>query len=54
MSAPPQHRIVLISSDGNAGGDHDQYRWYFDSRDLDDFDGCPSRDATRRPASVRP
>ncbi len=54
MSAPPPQRIVLVSADGRARGDHDQYRRYLDSSNLHDFDACPSRDAIRRPALVRP
>ncbi len=31
-------RLVLISADGHAGGNHEQYREYLESRYLDEFD----------------
>ena len=31
-------RLILISADGHAGGNHEQYRSYLESRYLDEFD----------------
>jgi hypothetical protein len=51
-------RLVLISADGHAGGNHEQYRGYLASMYLDRFDAWRQRDSNpfkdltgRRPAS---
>ncbi len=36
-------RFVLISADGHAGGNHDQYRAYLEAKYLDDFDAWRGR-----------
>ena len=36
-------RLILISADGHAGGNHEQYRSYLESRYLDEFDAWRSR-----------
>jgi predicted TIM-barrel fold metal-dependent hydrolase len=33
-----EHRLILISADCHAGGNHEMYREYLDARYLDDFD----------------
>lgn len=52
MSTDGGERLILISADGHAGGNHEQYRSYLESRYHDDFDrwraayGNPFRDLT--------
>ena len=36
-------RFVLISADGHAGGNHDQYRAYLEAKYLDEFDAWRQR-----------
>jgi len=36
-------RLILISADGHAGGNHEQYRSYLESKYLDEFDAWRSR-----------
>lgn len=36
-------RLVLISADGHAGANHEQYRSYLESKYLDEFDAWRSR-----------
>jgi predicted TIM-barrel fold metal-dependent hydrolase len=36
-------RLILISADGHAGGNHEQYRSYLESRYLDEFDAWRGR-----------
>lgn len=38
MSDIADEHLVLISADGHAGGNHDQYRSYLEARYLDEFD----------------
>jgi predicted TIM-barrel fold metal-dependent hydrolase len=38
-----QDRLVLISADGHAGGNHEQYRAYLESKYLDEFDAWRER-----------
>ncbi len=38
MSDIEDEHLVLISADGHAGGNHDQYRSYLEARYLDEFD----------------
>jgi predicted TIM-barrel fold metal-dependent hydrolase len=38
-SLPPSYRYTLISADCHAGGNHEQYRSYLESKYLDAFDG---------------
>ena len=35
--------LVLISADGHAGGNHEQYRVYLESKYLDEFDAWRKR-----------
>jgi predicted TIM-barrel fold metal-dependent hydrolase len=37
------NRLILISADGHAGGNHEQYRSYLESRYLDEFDAWRGR-----------
>ena len=37
---------VLISADGHAGGNHEQYRAYLEARYLDEFDAWRAATAT--------
>lgn len=37
------HRLVLISADGHAGGNHEQYRTYLESKYLSEFDAWRGR-----------
>jgi predicted TIM-barrel fold metal-dependent hydrolase len=39
----PDTHLVLISADGHAGGNHDQYRSYLEVRYLDEFDAWRAR-----------
>ena len=44
MSPSAAHgRLVLISADGHAGGNHEQYRAYLESKYLDEFDAWRNR-----------
>ena len=38
IEGPNEDRLVLISADGHAGGNHEQYRGYLEAKYLDDFD----------------
>ncbi|MGH9016866.1 MAG: amidohydrolase family protein [Acidimicrobiales bacterium] len=38
-----EDRLVLISADGHAGGNHEQYRSYLEARYLDEFDAWRER-----------
>jgi predicted TIM-barrel fold metal-dependent hydrolase len=43
MSDIADEHLVLISADGHAGGNHDQYRSYLEARYLDEFDAWRAR-----------
>jgi predicted TIM-barrel fold metal-dependent hydrolase len=43
MSDIDDEHLVLISADGHAGGNHDQYRSYLEARYLDEFDAWRAR-----------
>ena len=43
MTTEQRDRFVLISADGHAGGNHDQYRTYLEAKYLDQFDAWRQR-----------